>query len=84
MSMTEETAKTKWCPFASPLAIHPYAYIGKDGSKCISKVEGRKCIASECMLWRWDERQTARPGPIPVTGRAKPVIGYCGMAPRPQ
>lgn len=36
--MTEEEAKTKWCPFARDV----------DGAPTTN------CIGSACMAWRWD------------------------------
>ena len=76
--MTEEEAKTRWCPFARPV-------FGRDGGgrSFVLAAEGRKatvepdgrlrnveqtCIASACMAWR---------GASP--GRGGPT-GYCGLA----
>jgi hypothetical protein len=37
--LTEEEAKTKWCPHSDAPRTHRDGY----------------CIGSECMAWRWDE-----------------------------
>lgn len=64
-TLTEEQARTKWCPHVVANLINPRA--GFDGRKC-TKVH--PCIASECMAWRW--------GPAPFETirnyREKPTI----------
>lgn len=43
--MTEDDAKTKWCPM--------YQVSGADGYNNRDDVPGYpKCIASDCMMWR--------------------------------
>jgi len=52
--MTEEEAKTKWCPFAR------VADTGDKGHITVNRHNGAPyysetfCIASACMAWRWD------------------------------
>lgn len=46
--MAEEEAKTKWCPMVR---------CGNSAENCHSldrNPEYSRCIASECMMWRWD------------------------------
>lgn len=65
--MTEDEAKTKWCPFARVVD----SARGTDG-------EGARCIGSACMAWRWltsPEVVAAYPGSV--------ADGYCGLAGRP-
>lgn len=55
--VTEDEARTKWCPFARAL--------GGNGSTALAAYNrhdigpgtpnGTDCIASECMAWRWRE-----------------------------
>lgn len=73
--MTEDEAKTKWCPFArvgvenDPTAAS-YNRLQED-------VDGRRepfqtlCIASRCMAFRW----------LPI--RDGKAGGYCGLAGQP-
>ena len=57
---TEAEARKKWCPFA----------LIKDGMNRYSDVVGDakelRCIASDCMAWRWETV-------LPVEQ------GYCGL-----
>jgi hypothetical protein len=65
--MTEEEAKTKWCPFARNLVTldnaegNPFFVASANR---FSEVKMSPCIASSCMAWR------------SVFGDS----GYCGMA----
>lgn len=49
--MTEQDAKTKWCPFAR-CAPEGWNRDADGGREC-----GR-CIGSACMAWRWDGDKT--------------------------
>lgn len=52
--MTEDEAKTKWCPEArAPL-------LGQGGNVPINRPErcDSRCIGSECMAWRRDSINT--------------------------
>ena len=81
--MTEDEAKTKWCPFARVYNLsiegHHGAYnrvvIGdeEDAFDSTNDAEG-KCVASQCMAWR------IFPGRV---GEFESP-GYCGLAGRPE
>ena len=67
--MTENEAKTKWCPMARKLA-----HSGDDGFvACNRDADGglAACIASECMWWMWDCKDL---------GPASQDEGHCGAA----
>jgi len=71
--MTEEEARTKWCPQIR-WTSHGEGYsdpFENRGSNC-------NCIASDCMMWRWN-RDIMAGG----SGRAEPTQGYCGLAGKP-
>jgi hypothetical protein len=75
--MTEEEAKTKWCPMARYLAIF------RNGSGSIDSIAAynrglddsglnkSQCIASDCMMWRLRRF------------REDDADGYCGLAGNP-
>ena len=65
--MTEEEAKTKWCPMAS------------DASAANRYTDGKlfpdnSCIASSCMMWVKNESDGFTPNTKIVSGG-----GYCGL-----
>jgi hypothetical protein len=70
--MTEDEAKTKWCPMAR-------AEAGR-GEMSINRLPmgepdvGCLCIASACMMWREASLPVKRDGDTFVFG------GYCGLA----
>jgi hypothetical protein len=91
---TEEQARTKWCP-------HVRVSDGSWNRKWSLNTDGKgqeraRCIASECMAWRWfddvtddgtacNHKPTAKAPrvsePPPAMGR--PLAerrGYCGLA----
>ena len=77
MLLTEEQAKQKWCPWAR---------IARDGSGIGNRYSFdndlatdsafARCIASDCMAWRWTDCSSKA-----VAGRK--VEGYCGLAGKP-
>lgn len=74
MILTEEEARTKWCPEVR-FVIGPNTPTWQ-GSWWDSRGETGKpplCIASNCMMWRWFD--TSDP--------VKASTGYCGKAGKP-
>jgi hypothetical protein len=61
---TEEEAKEKVCP----------EIIGDSGRSITNK-----CISSDCMAWRWAQRETRMTG----DDVAYVKVGYCGLAGKP-
>jgi hypothetical protein len=59
--MTEDEARTKWCPFARVVTVHAEAGMIAGpanrtevcGEDHFTKPMGSFCIASACMAWRW-------------------------------
>jgi len=75
MIITEEQAKSKWCPMARVHSKTNTSSYNKypDSDTELPSVpvpDQARCIASDCMMWRWhpDYRQD----------------GYCGLAEVPK
>lgn len=73
MILTEDEARTKWCPFvrynSGEIAEEPG--VNRHGQLKNPNYAG--CIASECMAWRpWVDIHSMEPNP--------PEKGYCGLA----
>ena len=80
--MTEEEAKTKWCPFAR-VEMYVRGVVGRGCNRIVTddhdlneKIQvaingtgGTKCIGSACMAWRWR-----------VLGSD---LGWCGLGGKP-
>lgn len=75
--MTESEAREKWCPFVRHQADEDCAPGNRFGLEENSTL--CRCIASECMAWRWNTRNfEGIEIPDPNTKR-----GYCGLAGKP-
>lgn len=56
MIITEEEAKTKWCPMVRTHIVNVKDYYGDTtaAGSAVNKCTKRSvCIASACMMWRW-------------------------------
>lgn len=91
--MTEEQAKTKWCPMVRLIDGQPpgaastnreYKEFGTEHE------ESNRCIGAACMMWRWDdvpnpvyEAQSPfmqwTPANIPMTIKSE-THGHCGLS----
>ena len=78
--MSEEVAKTKWCPMARVMNIQGQGGGNRwDGSGApMDGPTNCQCIASKCMMWQLTEEFiiVSEPDVVPVV-RAN--AGYCGL-----
>lgn len=92
--MTEEEARSKWCPFANVYV--PYSGTGAAGNRALNKgtgIQGSEkdalCIGSACMAWR--ARLRHKTCVLTVIDDFGPDYdksewdraGYCGLAGKP-
>lgn len=77
--VTEEEAKTKWCPFARvPVDAAGYAAGNRFDTKSSTATEYNdlsRCIGSACMAWQWTEFNLSD-----FNEPALPVGGKCGLS----
>lgn len=86
--MTEEEAKTKWCPMARDRdgAGNRVPYGDADADPVPQEYARNEamvfpCIGSACMAWRWRNGAFPLPNDPPsISGRYE---GYCGLAGHP-
>lgn len=92
--MTEEEAKTKWCPYARvQMGGSASAQLSSGHNRQAAYVNwaadntppGTRCIASACMAWREtyvianvDMSNYQWGSPVPMK-----TVGYCGLAGKP-
>lgn len=50
--MTEEQARTKWCPMVRTSALREGNPTGAVTNQCDESYVATTCIASDCMMWR--------------------------------
>jgi len=67
--ITEAEATKKWCPFAVPFGTE-----GGNRAKDGANTSPARCLASECMAWRWDAERD----------EGCRTLGFCGMAGPPR
>lgn len=97
--MTEDKAKTKWCPFARIIGGKidaAGASSHRDGQTAFNRIVdeakwsvpvGGACIGSACMAWRW---RTWKMGDgetyslMMADAPVTPVEGLCGLAGSPR
>lgn len=82
--MTEDEAKTKWCPLVRASMTNPqdpnHGHVLNYGRATTA------CIGSDCMAWRWQHVQTNKTPPgQAIFPQTEPVYrrtedGYCGLA----
>lgn len=66
--MTEEEAKTKWCPM-----VPGFNHAARN--RQIDDRNGYRCIASACMMWRTTE--------LLDDDNVLRKVSYCGLAGKP-
>jgi hypothetical protein len=88
--MTEDEAKTKWCPHVRALALasNNFPIAANRVTDTSGTPEQSRCIGSACMAWRWiAPTPMFRPGTMELAamdpGTDKPTRGYCGLAGKP-
>lgn len=79
--MTEEEARKRWCPFSRPVMPRAEDCGFQPGNRTEDNQiwSANRCIASECMAWRWQYRDE-------VTGEPQAMgqlRGYCGLGGKP-
>lgn len=80
--LTEDEAKTKWCPFARYQGFRDGGVnrwkqsAPADEPHALNPIPCR-CIASDCMAWRWKDTTNPYPEDRAQWG------GYCGLAGKP-
>lgn len=90
MLVTEKEAQEKWCPEARYVTenFHPATNSWKTGGKENRSPLACRCIASDCMMWRWadvpgvgDDQE--RLDEIRDRQSSGFAFGYCGKAGAP-
>lgn len=85
MYLTEEEARTRWCPLGHQPCILPldhthqtYAAVG--GINRVPQGDVPACLASQCMAWRWATPKPLRDIDLVTSDVVdqEPRRGYCG------
>ena len=71
IEMTEDEAKTKWCPHVRVMSDEGSMVIATVNRGSVLQAQ-TNCIASDCMMWVWDEEQKR-------TGNSSDISGHCGL-----
>lgn len=82
--MTEDEARTRWCPMVR-LAAEPPDANGSWNRAATPMLKSTLCIGSDCMMWRDSLDYFIRDGNPEPRMRTEPQVigGYCGLAGQP-
>ena len=87
MLVTETDARKLWCSFARVVdSINEQAGVNRRNGMKDQHFPDPKCIASECMSWRWSDWRKEE---IPAGGYDQQEtekltkMGFCGLAGKP-
>lgn len=93
MLVTEDEAKTKWCPFARVIVDREFAEESvASGNRWTGETlptnspTNSECLGPGCMAWRWQPRMEPAGDPFDISKSpgiarsAPPTHGYCGLA----
>ena len=94
MILTEDEAKTKWCPevrtgLNAGMAVNHHVGQSRNDRHAGDVHEETRCIASGCCMWRWYGWLLAGGGPDVYSvqtndpGHNAVHHGFCGKAGRP-
>lgn len=93
--MTEDEAKTKWCPFVQIALDDAASRYATNRGEIITEggPVNLKCIGSHCMAWRWDRPEESPNGTFDADRHNGFVTkdcdrkfiyhGHCGLAGKP-
>lgn len=81
--MTEDEAKTKWCP-------QTLATTWVDADHAYTKTAGTCCLDFACMAWRWsgeviwsEMSKAWLAKDVPEDAKTNAAKGYCGLGGKP-
>lgn len=87
--MTEDEARRKWCPMVrtgltAGMAVNHHVGSRHDSPQAGDVHDETRCIASDCMMWRWGT-ETGWPDGVPqtlgnLTNMVSSINGRCGLA----
>ena len=96
MILTEEEARTKWCPMArvafewthgGTIDNQGFQVGGRPSSATVNRGADLSshcnCIASECVMWVRTDNVAEPQHPTDATEPVYKVAGYCGLAGKP-
>jgi hypothetical protein len=88
MTVTEEEARKLWCPMVRYQPL-PYNWIRTITQKRTSWLNtsatntGSRCIASDCMMWRWNDKTLSPEGHFGTYTITDYTHGHCGLGGKP-
>ena len=83
--MTEQEAKTKWCPMARTVSdTRNHATANRLVDRGPSNADSDcMCLVSDCMMWRWDDKTVLSEGHFGTYTIKDYTHGHCGLGGKP-